>query len=663
MWKPELVVAEAFDESPGRLVRQLSEALSLPRDDIQFALDHLGLDAESSLPRDLFGLAGHFRIACYLYHGRKLMQHHHPDCARHDRPAIVAAVYSGRLFIYKGAAAFAAEDAKRHPNAAVGAAVVAPRPGVRLQKGERHEPSRDEDCFEEFPWDLDIAHIPAGCYWVQSRCEHGGIEEVVRRFVHSRRLPRLTYGKFQIGQEGETIPRVHALQYTKTALDPDRGEISIRTQSLATTKLLPFCRKLGLKYGGQGMGYVAATAFDRLLRGRNRRYLSDAEKLELRSKQRDSCALCGDTLGEDTQFDHKIALHEAMGEQTTEEFQALCGECHIAKSTREPRAYTGVLRSRFSSRVWEAYVKSPKQPLALFKDEATPDIPAMRHGTDPLVPSNYAVDIRRSRYNALYHCEYLPVFTPLDEIRPVSPEEELPDLIYLEPPPPTTMETICLSLPLAGPMWYPRPVIQYCLHMGVLTWSDLLYGITATGRYPRDNIRQALNEMDHAWGDAWPETGLPEADLIKMRKDMVNAMVGYFGMSTDSETRGLVTYDKDDFRGGHATMTNAYDVPGLLESKWEAPPPPDSGSYKPLYDFCVATERVRVAVVLYALRQAQTLTMTGVSLTPQRLTVDGVFAKRPRKRATMEGIEAVVESFTFRLLSRPREHILSILHC
>ena len=99
MWKPELVVAEAFDESPGRLVRQLSEALSLPRDDIQFALDHLGLDAESSLPRDLFGLAGHFRIACYLYHGRKLMQHHHPDCARHDRPAIVAAVYSGPLFI------------------------------------------------------------------------------------------------------------------------------------------------------------------------------------------------------------------------------------------------------------------------------------------------------------------------------------------------------------------------------------------------------------------------------------------------------------------------------------------------------------------------------------------------------------------------------------
>ena len=28
----------------------------------------------------------------------------------------------------------------------------------------------------------------------------------------------------------------------------------------------------------------------------------------------------------------------------------------------------------------------------------------------------------------------------------------------------------------------------------------------------------------------------------------------------------------------------------------------------------------------------------------------------------MERIEAVVESFTFRLLSRPREHILSALH-
>ena len=106
----------------------------------------------------------------------------------------------------------------------------------------------------------------------------------MRRSVHSRRQPRLTYGKFQIGQEGETIPREHALQYTKTALDPDRGEISIRTQSLATTKLLPCCRKLGLKYSGQGMGYVVATAFDRLLRGRKRRYLLDADKWELRSK-------------------------------------------------------------------------------------------------------------------------------------------------------------------------------------------------------------------------------------------------------------------------------------------------------------------------------------------------------------------------------------------
>ena len=59
MWKPELVVAEAFEESPRRLVRQLAELLSMPRDDIQAAFDELGLDAERCLPRDLFGLAGH----------------------------------------------------------------------------------------------------------------------------------------------------------------------------------------------------------------------------------------------------------------------------------------------------------------------------------------------------------------------------------------------------------------------------------------------------------------------------------------------------------------------------------------------------------------------------------------------------------------------------
>ena len=119
---------------------------------------------------------------------------------------------------------------------------------------------------------------------------------------------------------------------------------------------------------------VGFTAFDKLLRVRTRWYLTDSEKAELLVRQSNHCAECLDALGCDTEFDHKVALHESTGDQALEDFQALCGQCHANKTIKEPPPYVGVLRSRFSKRVWDAYVESPKQSMAVYKDEGTPDI-------------------------------------------------------------------------------------------------------------------------------------------------------------------------------------------------------------------------------------------------------------------------------------------------
>jgi len=108
------------------------------------------------------------------------------------------------------------------------------------------------------------------------------------------------------------------------------------------------------------------------------------------------------------------------------------------------------------------------------------------------------------------------------------------------------MESICSALHLAGSMWYPRPVVQYCLCIGRLTWDDLRFGISATTRYPQKMIRQAPVSMDAAWVDIWPQVGRDSEQLRRMQKDTVNAMVGYLGMGLDTEPRGVISYDMAD---------------------------------------------------------------------------------------------------------------------
>ena len=87
------------------------------------------------------------------------------------------------------------------------------------------------------------------------------------------------------------------------------------------------------------------------------------------ARQRNACSICGDTLGSDTVYEHRVALHQMTQEQTVDDYQGLCGQCSADKTTAEPRASVGILRSRFSRRVWEAYVESEPTPCMAYKDE------------------------------------------------------------------------------------------------------------------------------------------------------------------------------------------------------------------------------------------------------------------------------------------------------
>ena len=59
-----------------------------------------------------------------------------------------------------------------------------------------------------------------------------------------------------------------------------------------------------------------------------------------------------------------------------------------------------------------------------------------------------------------------------------------------------------------------RVQAEFLRHHGVLTFADLPWKLTATGRLPADIFKRPLAQMEAAWGDAG------------LGKQSVNSMVG-----------------------------------------------------------------------------------------------------------------------------------------
>ena len=146
-----------------------------------------------------------------------------------------------------------------------------------------------------------------------------------------------------------------------------------------------------------------------------------------------------------------------------------------------------------------------------FKDDGHAEFPI----SEARVARHMALDIVGSRRNALYYATELPVFTPMDDIEPVSPDKPLPDLIYVDKP-------------FHGRGWYAKGAVDYCLHTRKLEWEDLRYGIAASGHVPGDLVREAMDTMDAAW-----EGVLTNNPNHRPAKRSIDSMVCTWGMRVE----------------------------------------------------------------------------------------------------------------------------------
>jgi hypothetical protein len=249
----------------------------------------------------------------------------------------------------------------------------------------------------------------------------------------------------------------------------------------------------------------------------------------------------------------------------------------------------------------------------------------------------------------MYTATDLPVFTPMDDIKPIDPSEPLPDLIYVNKDlQPTDLTSLLESLPYHGPAWYHKVAIEFCLHTHKLTWGDLVYGITASGHIGGDEARAAVDALDAAWEGI---EGIHEGD--RPNKRAINNMVGVFGMAPGgTRWKSWMSFEDEGIRfnsvRSRENVHNAHSIQGLREHMAQQLLV-DPSTYRPLYDLCLCTEHVRLAQcyqVLCAVYKKKLRTL------PPFIAVntDGLFFKKPREKKTAATIKAILENITFETL-------------
>jgi hypothetical protein len=332
---------------------------------------------------------------------------------------------------------------------------------------------------------------------------------------------------------------------------------------------------------------------------RQRKYLTGEEKHSLLEATSYACTLCGERA--QLEWDHTHRFSESFGDQA---MLPLCKACHASKTASEPHSIEpDPLASHFEQAVFDHYVLSPRPPPLVWKAKAFEELEGCK-----------IVDVRRCRKRALeFNVHDIPVFCPLDDIQPTG--TSLGDIVYASKP----SKCFVRDLGYTGPGWMHRVQAEFLLHHGILTWADLPWKLTATGRLPADIFKRPLAQMEAAWGDAG------------LGKQSVNSMVGLWCIDECFSYRLLTSDHPGDtppncikrlmhFPGGACTDL-------IVKTKLKS-----TTSLRALHDLCMCTEATRIGTAIYALKRQRA--------TIYEFKTDSILY-RPLKRARHDVLDTV----------------------
>ena len=365
-------------------------------------------------------------------------------------------------------------------------------------------------------------------------------------------------------------------RYLRLRVRGQQGDCVIHEYPEDAEVLDAWMGKLGFVYRGQRLAGAASEVFAALLKARRDR--GDVQRL-LR-EQRGACALCAAPIDAGScEADHVVPVHQSFFGQR-QPLQALCLECHRAKTFLECSHATS-LESRFCRHVYESYACSPRlPPLVCGLSKCNPEKVCQ------------GVDVVRCRKNALANAPFpLPVFCPLDSIRPAE-EGQLADLTFVRKRE-DKREGFLARLPYVGPGWYGKPAVAYMLDAGLARWADCEWSLQATAHVAPDCLARALEVME----GGWPEG---EEHFAKLS---VNALIGLWARSKDV-FYSMRTSSHEADAWGSQFLQVFFDAAGACHyDHVYATELFTNRSTRPAHDFVMASEYVAMARIHRALRE------------------------------------------------------------
>ena len=470
----DALMPEAFDDSTDNLcvVRQLGKLLALPQKDVETSFDHIVPDrawrTTGLTPEEVRNFCVYMGSPMLFISPRGTLIHKYEPPRKLNR-CVAFACFDGHFYCYE--------------NARVVAQTVESE--SQLMKNEKRE---DLPPFSQ--WKVWGSKVEAGHFY----CED--LRKVRRELLEEHKIsPKVSLKS--LAQISQLTCRSKGGRCVIREVSDDLEAIEAWIGALPVDHV----------YRGQGLASISLEVFTTLLKA-ERLYPSREDRNSILAKQSFACNLCGCSLLEtEPEFDHVQPL-KMLFAGTSQAYQALCATCHRTKTELESKQSVS-LESRFSARVYRAYVQSPRLPPLVFEanksDESRP---------------YEGIDVCRCRRNAMVNTPFdFALFCPFDSIeKPV--DGVLADFSFVEM---STNKCELDSVPFLGSGWYPKIAVTYLLETGIIGWNNISWVLHASAHVQPAAFAKALDIMRAAW---------PE-EHASMDKLSVNALIGMMARQTD----------------------------------------------------------------------------------------------------------------------------------
>ncbi len=199
------------------------------------------------------------------------------------------------------------------------------------------------------------------------------------------------------------------------------------------------------------------------------------------------------------------------------------------------------------------------------------------------------IDVRRSRMNALMHSAHeFSVFCAFDSIVR-STTGILGDFSFVSVRP--GKRSALSMLPYVGPMFYHRVAVEHMLHFAIITWDDIYWSLSSSGKLPASSFKGPIEAMEDAWGDN-----------RALAKHSIISMIGLWAISSSHHIFHAKTLnDTSDATGSLLRRPVAFGNNETIYDHVFVTKVLSNTSLRPIHDQVMHTEATRMAQVFFIL--------------------------------------------------------------